>query len=173
MKLIKYIFYKYKKELLISLISAGAILYIINHFFFYYAVIPSESMCNTLYVGDRIFVSKNIYPLQKGNIYTFYHDKTLMIKRLIGTGGDKIKIEGDLVYVNDIKLNEPYVSSSMLPATNLNLEFIVPDGKYFFMGDNRGCSIDSRFWNDPYVNEDDIDGRALKVVWPEKHKADL
>lgn len=173
MNFIKNLIKKYKYELIIAAVISFIIVKLITHYVFYLSLIPSESMTNTLAVGDKVYVSKNIFPLQKGEIYTFYHDNKLLIKRLIATGGDKIEINGDKVYVNNIKLNEPYVSSYMNKDKQINLSLIVPDGKCFFLGDNRNYSYDSRFWPNPFIDESEIDGRAIKIVSPKEHKANL
>ena len=39
-------------------------------------------------------------------------------------------------------------------------EFDVPEGYYLFMGDNRANSMDSRYWQNPYVSGESIQGRA-------------
>ena len=48
----------------------------------------------------------------RGDIVTFRHDGAtpgLYIKRVIGLPGDRIRIERGVVYVNGVRLNEPYV----------------------------------------------------------------
>ncbi len=44
----------------------------------------------------------------------------------------------------------------------------VPEGKYFFMGDNRINSFDSRYWENPYIDWSDIKGKARFIVFPFK-----
>ena len=43
--------------------------------------------------------------------------------------------------------------------------WIVPEGKYFMMGDNRDNSRDSRLWTHPFVSSDQLKGRAILVHW--------
>ena len=45
-------------------------------------------------------------------------------------------------------------------------EFDVPEGYYLFMGDNRANSMDSRYWQNPYVSGESIQGRAIFTLFP-------
>lgn len=162
MKYITRFIKKFKIELIIGFGLALILSKLITSNIFYIALVPSPSMQNTLMVGDRLLVSKKVDTLKVGEIYTFYHDDKLLIKRLIATGGDHVKIENDDVYINDKKLYEPYVSSTMVK--DINVDLVVPEGKYYFLGDNRNNSYDARYWNDPFIDKDDIDGRALKLL---------
>ena len=49
-----------------------------------------------------------------------------------------------------------------------NGTFEVPEDKFFFLGDNRAESDDSRYWDDPYVSKDDIDAKAQIKYYPIK-----
>ena len=96
------------------------------------------------------------------------------IKRAIGMPNDKFEIkynkniEEYKVYINDIPLNEPYVlSKNDWTPCNEKMHcgpFIIPEGHYFMMGDNRGNSQDSRFWG--FLAQDRIIGRANFMFWP-------
>lgn len=158
--------------------------------------IPSGSMHPTLIEKDRLFVEKLSKPfrdLQRGDIIVFYPpDEPLkkdffsiisrltglmckdvaFIKRIIGMPGDRFEIRTEdgeyFVYINDEKLNEPYILSKTdwMPCRDDMYcgPFIVPDGNYFMMGDNRGNSQDSRFWG--FLPQNRVIGRALFVFWP-------
>ena len=138
----------------------------INKFLIFKVYIPSSSMVPTLNVDDRLLVTRVYNPekLQRGDIVVFDSDELneTVIKRLIGLPGDTIKIDGTAVYVNGKKLDEPYVE---YPLESYGT-YKVPEGKYFFLGDNRANSNDSRFWKDPYIDADKIQGKAQVKIYP-------
>lgn len=138
----------------------------INKFLIFKVYIPSSSMVPTLNVDDRLLVTRVYNPekLQRGDIVVFDSDELneTVIKRLIGLPGDTIKIDGTAVYVNGKKLDEPYVK---YPLESYGT-YKVPEGKYFFLGDNRANSNDSRFWKDPYIDADKIQGKAQIKIYP-------
>lgn len=99
------------------------------------------------------------------------------IKRLVGLPGDMVEVRpGEGVYVNGEKLDEPYINEvantcTLMPWPQypVHQEEIcepirVPEGKYFFMGDNRNQSLDSRYWG--FADKDRVIGRAVFRIWP-------
>ena len=98
------------------------------------------------------------------------------IKRVVGMPGDKIEIkqypDGKYaVLINDKPLKESYILSeydSIPCSPNMYCgPMIVPEGKYFMMGDNRGNSMDSRFWGT--LPKERFIGRAVFLFWPLNH----
>ena len=162
MRFIKRLIKKYKLELSIGIILAIILSKFISSNIFYIALVPSPSMETTLHVGDRLIVSKDIKDMKVGEVYTFYHNNTLLIKRLIATGGEHVKIDNNDVYIDDKKLDEPYVSSKM--DKEIHVDLVVPEGKYYFLGDNRNNSADARYWKDPFIDKDAVDGRAIQII---------
>lgn len=150
----------------IPIISAIIIALLINKFLLFKVIIPSESMVPTLNVDDRLFVTRvyDLDNLKRGDIVVFYSEELQadLIKRLIGLPGDKIKIENGIVSVNGEVLKEDYIGTE----DNFNGEYEVPEGKYFFLGDNRLWSKDSRYWINPYIDGEDISGKAQIKVYP-------
>lgn len=157
-------------EWLITIIAALIISFLINKFLIFKVYIPSESMYPTLKIKDQLFVTK-MYSrdsIQRGDILVFFSDEfnELLIKRVIGLPGDDIvvKASGE-VLVNGEVLEETYVVQKDETAI-FDLEFKVPEDKYFFLGDNRANSLDSRYWSQPYIDFEDIRGEARIIIYP-------
>ncbi|MFU7516492.1 signal peptidase I [Clostridium sp. HCS.1] len=150
----------------VPIISAFIIAFLINKFLLFKVLIPTGSMIPTLNVGDRLFVTRvyNLDKLERGDIVVFYSEELQedLIKRLIGLPGDKVEIKNGIVSVNGEVLEEDYIGSK----DNWNGVYEVPEGKYFFLGDNREDSKDSRYWINPYIDGKDITGKAQVKVYP-------
>ena len=98
-------------------------------------------------------------------------DSTDFIKRVIGTGGDRVTCcdaQGQLT-VNGAPLVEDYLFPGDAPSLQ-PFDVEVPDGMLWVMGDHRSASADSRsHMGDPgggFVPESSVVGRAMTVVWP-------
>src|SRR5205823_10056225 len=88
------------------------------------------------------------------------------IKRVIAVPGDHVRVEAGQVYVNGRQLVEAYVPPDNRDANSWRdgEEQVVPDSKYFVLGDHRNQSSDSRMWG--YVPRENIYGKAVFVYWP-------
>lgn len=154
------------KDWVVPIVAAIGIAFIINKFLVYNVYIPSESMVPTLNIGDKLMVSRiyNTNNIKRGDIIVFYSDELseVVIKRAIGLPGDKIVIHDGIVNVNGEDLKEDYVKNNEV----LNATFEVPEGKFFFLGDNRILSNDARKWINPYIDESDIQGKAQFRFYP-------
>ena len=142
--------------------------------------IPSESMENTLLIGDRVLVDRISWRFtapQRGEIVVFHSPLAgpVLIKRIIGMPGDVISLRDGYVYINGKRLVEPYVrtvagrAEPTQPFTNglpwsLQRPYRVPAGMYFMMGDNRTDSGDSREFGP--VARGQLVGHAFWRYWP-------
>ena len=157
-------------EWVITIVAALIISFLINKFLIFKVYIPSESMYPTLKIKDQLFVTKTYTreSIQRGDVLVFFSDEfnELLIKRVIGLPGDDIivKSSGE-VLINGEVLDESYVVQRDETAV-FDLDFKVPEDKYFFLGDNRANSLDSRYWNDPYIDFKDIRGEARVIIYP-------
>ena len=142
---------------------------IINKFLIFNVYVPTGSMIPTINEYDRGIVTKVYNPenLSRGDIVVFYSDeleKTL-VKRLIGLPGDKIEFKNGVLYRNGEKIEEDYVKNK----DNYSGSFEVPEGKYFFAGDNRPNSDDARRWKNPYIDKSKIEGKFRFRFYPLKN----
>ena len=103
----------------------------------------------------------------------FFCKDIAYIKRVIGLPGDKLEIKAEQngshkVYINDKPLEEDYILSEFdYTPCKPNMHcgpLIIPDGHYFMMGDNRGNSLDSRYWGT--VSKERFIGRAVFIFYP-------
>lgn len=92
--------------------------------------------------------------------------ETSYIKRVIGVPNDHVEIKDGAVYVNDRKLDEPYLDSGTetTSADGCFTDIVVPDGYVYVLGDNRSVSGDSRRFG--CIPIDKIEGRAVLRFWP-------
>jgi len=103
----------------------------------------------------------------RGDVIVFRAPTNLsrdFIKRIIGVPGDTVEIDRD---TNTVRLNGEVISESYIQGettcSNICGPWIVPEGAYFVMGDNRQNSSDSRQgW---FVPEENIVGKALITYW--------
>lgn len=165
------------KELLKSVIPAFLLAWVMCTFIIANTVVPSGSMENTIPIGSRVIGNRlfKYEDLKRGDIVIFqanYENKSL-IKRLIGMPGDIVELIPDEdgfghVKINGEKYEEDYLKESMLVEEYRKFE--VPEGKYLFFGDNRNESYDARFWEDPYVDQEDIIAVAVFSFFPKIQK---
>ncbi len=128
--------------------------------------IYGKSMNGTLDSGD-IVVSIKSSDLKTGDVVAFYYNNNILVKRVIANPGEWVDIDKDgNVYVNNVKLEEPYIEEKAYGETNIELPYQVPEGKIFVMGDNRLVSIDSRNTSIGCISEEQIVGKIVFRVWP-------
>lgn len=124
------------------------------------------SMAPTLEKGEIIFLQQT-KEVKTGDVIGFYYGGRVLLKRVIAGGGDYIEIDNEgNVYVNDKKLEEPYLMGQSLGKCELDFPYQVPEGMLFVLGDNRAVSMDSRIKAIGCVEKDQIVGKVVFRAWP-------
>jgi len=156
--------------------------------------VQQDSMQNTLFEGQRLFVDKLSYKFhepRKGDVIVFLENKVgdgffsgfetyltdvtdmfknekindRLVKRVIGVPGDVINIKNSCVYVNGEKLEEEYAKGGTF-TREITFPVKVPKGKLFVLGDNREVSRDSREFG--FIEFKNVEGKVRFKVWPFK-----
>ena len=154
------------KRIAIALVVVAAIAVILAVLVTPVLQITGTSMTNTLQDQDIVVALKGS-KFETGDVIAFYYNNSILVKRVIATSGDWVDIDEDgTVKVNNIAIDEPYISEKALGECNIDLPYQVPDGKVFVMGDHRATSIDSRNTAVGCINTEDILGRLIIRVWP-------
>jgi len=173
------------KTILYALILLGLLQILVKNF-----EVEGPSMEPALFQSERIFVNQLMYhridlenlskfvPFYKSNgysspfgtpnrgdiiIFEYPPDPSKMfVKRVIGVPGDIIQIDNGIVYLNNEKLLEPYLTNSYSGQSIGPIT--VENNTFFVLGDNRSESNDSRNgWLVPYEN---VLGKAWILYWP-------
>ena len=148
--------------------------------------IPSPSMEPTLHcarpvsgcrarVADRVIANRLVYRFhapRRGEIIVFKAPAQVeatcgaegtFIKRLVGLPGEKVSMRNGYVFINGVRLDEPYLHRGYGGGESGEWARI-PRARYFVLGDNRTMSCDSRRWG--FVPRSNIIGRADVIYWP-------
>lgn len=154
------------KSTLYTLITVAAVAVLVATLWLPVLQIYGSSMTPTLQDGEIIFTFKTS-DFDQGDIIAFYYNNKILVKRVIAGPGEWVNIdEAGNVYVNDVLLEEPYVSEKAFGDCNIELPYQVPDGRVFVMGDHRSTSVDSRNTAVGCVAQEQVVGKIVFRIWP-------
>lgn len=110
--------------------------------------VSSDSMEPTITSGAVVLLYKpsaSASSIRNGAVIAFTSpmDGRTAIKRVIAGEGQTVAIRVTELYVDDIRVSEPFIDHSRIDATYFG-PVEVPAGSVFVLGDNRGVSLDSR-----------------------------
>ncbi|MDR3053245.1 MAG: signal peptidase I [Coriobacteriales bacterium] len=139
--------------------------------------IPTASMDPTIEINDRVLAEKVTYevnPIRPGDIVTFVDPilpERILIKRVIAVEGQIIDFKDGNVVVDGTVLSEPYTHGAkslpfdkQLAGVAIEYPYTVPADSVWVMGDNRGNSLDSRYFGP--ILDNMVIARGIVCVWP-------
>lgn len=175
-----------------TIVGALLAVWVIQALFAKPFTIPSESMLPTMEIGDHVFADRLTYRFrspQNGDIVVFHppkgaasatcsqknidgfcvqpgptDDSIYFVKRIVGVGGDRIQLREGHLFRNGKAVNEPYIRPCSGSGCTWAHPLTVPKGTYFMMGDNRGDSLDSRYWGP--IPQSAMIGVVRARYWP-------
>ena len=118
-------------------ITITLVIVILFHTVFMLGYVPTRSMEPTLETESLILGFRLYNELKKGDIIIFRHEDSYLVKHIAA-------VEGDIVEHNGIRKT-------------------VPNDSFYVLGDNPAHSYDSRYWEKPFISNDDV---MAKVILP-------
>jgi len=154
-------------QCVISAFVVGILIFI---FVFRVIGVKGDSMFPTLHDGDRVVSSGVLYDPQPGDIIILKSDyySQPLVKRIIAVENQTVDIDflNGLVYVDGKVISEPYIYEPTHTDEGFIGPVTVPEGCVFVMGDNRNESNDSRCPDIGFIDEKEIFGKVLWVLFP-------
>lgn len=155
------------KEILEVVVIAVVTVFIIRYFLIQPFLVSGASMEPNFSDGNYLLIDEVTYRFrepERGEVVVFRYPKdpsTFFIKRIIGLPGEKVVFKNGNVYINNIRLEEDYLSDALRSGDNLVIT--LKDDQYFVLGDNRSHSFDSRNWG-PISKEHIIGIARLRIL---------
>ncbi len=160
----------FKRAFKIVLVVLITVSLLLNLFTFIMPVVKyyGNSMSPTLDDGQILIVNK-MAEVKNGDIIAFYYNNKVIARRVVASGNSQVSIDVfGTVFVNEKKIDEPYVQNKTLGQCNLDFPYNVPTGSYFVLGDNRDIAMDSRLSEIGVVTEDRLIGKVVFSLNPFK-----
>ncbi|MGF3226731.1 signal peptidase I [Facklamia sp. P12932] len=181
---------RFFKEIFSWLIYMAIWLAVLFTFYHYVAQpfsVDGSSMEHTLEDGEKVWMWK-LSDIERFDVVIFPQpnplpgkEPKLYVKRVIGVPGDKIAYQDDQLIINGQMVDEFYLDEKAQEyqangGGNFTEDFemykytgedVVPEGKFFVMGDNRQNSVDGRTFG--LIDSDSVIGKATFIYWPLKN----
>src|SRR5699024_4953494 len=165
------------------IVVALIIALIVRKFFFSPIIVDGPSMQPTLNDQDKMIVNKFIYYIkdpERFDIVIFHaNEEKDFIKRVIGLPGEHVKVEDDVLYIDEEEVEQPFIGTNKgnetvypISTNDFTLEElsghydVIPPGYFLVLGDNRNNSTDSRSSSLGLVSKEQIVGKTTFIFWP-------
>ena len=138
-------------------------------FIFQIVTVNGESMVPTMQNNDKLILEKVSYRIssvKRNDIVVIKYPPDIrkrIIKRVIAVGGDKVKINDNILYINGKAINEYYKNEDYMKDYD---EVKIPEDSIFVLGDNRNFSKDSRSNDIGFVKLNLLEGKAVIRLYP-------
>lgn len=129
------------------------IIFLLMRVVFLFGYVPTASMEPTLERDSFILGVRIFSEIKKGDIVIFEHDGRLLVKRVAALPGETVDLS-----------TLTYMATLEIPVRNTEV-LVVPEDCYYLLGDNTQNSLDSRYWEYPFVNREQI---VAKMIYPAK-----
>lgn len=189
------------REYLVTILLALILAFFLNNFILQFAKISGRSMEPSFYDGEIVLLSrlnrtfKRQY--ERGDVIVFEvhndgfelpedllgfmseedradyeNNKSLFVKRIVGLPGEKISILNDGIYIDGLYFKEDYLEEGVMTTSYDSIEdYLIPEDRYFVLGDNRGNSTDSRMIG--AIKEGTIQGKLTYRIYPWNKKGKI
>jgi signal peptidase I len=127
--------------------------------------VDSDSMTPTVASDDLLLVRHGQGPVARGDVVavTSPLDDGMLVKRVVGVGGDEVAIEDGVLVVDGTAVCEPAIDPARLDGVWFG-PVLVPEGELFLLSDSRDGSVDSRAFGP--VPASSLVGTVSARLWP-------
>ena len=132
--------------------------------------IDGHSMTPLLSDGETVLINRLVYrfhDVERFDVVSFtYGDGVRSVKRVVGLPGERVRITGGSVYIDDELIEFPYGTAAYNVAGIAEDTVLLSENEYFVLGDNGDSSEDSRFLAVGTVEAGSIEGRVWMRIAP-------
>lgn len=110
--------------------------------FYCISIVSGDSMVPNFHDGQILLVERHYDKIDRYDVVALDAGNKLLVKRVIGLPGETIDCRNDVIYVDNMKLADPYKNGEMIESFTITLK----ENEYYCLGDNRRQSRDSRYY---------------------------
>ena len=146
-------------------IIVGFIVFLVAVYIISFQQVSGPSMKPTYNSRDILLLNKTHYIFfepKRFDVVAAESGSAVLVKRVIGLPGEKIEYKNNILYVNGDPVEESFNIEGETKDFSTD---VIPEGKYFLIGDNRSKSIDSRNEEIGLISKKDLIGKVMFRIW--------